>query len=116
MRIFGGDKLLGMMERLGMEDNVPIEHRMVTRSIEGAQKRVEGHNFDIRKNVLEYDDVMNLQRKSIYGLRRQVLGDEPMEEEVLDMIERVVSSSVRASCPPRESQDNWDLVGLANKM
>jgi preprotein translocase subunit SecA len=116
MRIFGGDRLLGMMERLGMEDDVPIEAKMVTKSIESAQKRVEGHNFDIRKNVLEYDDVMNLQRKSIYGLRRQVLGDEPMEEELLDMIERVVASSMRTYCPPRQAPDEWDLTGLANKM
>ncbi len=116
MRIFGGDRLLGMMERLGMEDDVPIEAKMVTKSIEGAQKRVEGHNFDIRKNVLEYDDVMNLQRKSVYGLRRQVLGDDSMDEEVLDMIERVVSSSVGMHCPQHVAPDAWDLVGLSNKL
>ncbi len=73
MRVFGGDKIKGLMDRLGMEDDVPIEHSWVTKSIENAQKKVEGQNFDQRKNVLEYDDVMNQQRKTIYGLRRQIL-------------------------------------------
>jgi preprotein translocase subunit SecA len=116
MRIFGGDKLLGMMDRLGMEDNVPIEHRMVTKSIENAQKRVEGHNFDIRKNLIEYDDVMNMQRKTIYGLRRKVLGEENMDEDVLDMIERVVGYMITSSCPPKSSADEWDLDTLKNNL
>jgi preprotein translocase subunit SecA len=73
LRIFGLDRMTGLMERLGLEEDVPIESPMVTRSIEGAQKKVEGRNFDQRKNVLEYDDVMNQQRKTIYGLRRQIL-------------------------------------------
>jgi len=116
MRIFAGDRLKGMMERLGMEDDVPIEAKMVTRSIENAQKRVEGHNFDIRKNLIEYDDVMNLQRKAIYALRRQVLGDDPMEEDVLDMVERVVSTLCRQNCPARSSPDEWDLETLGNRV
>jgi len=73
LRIFGADRIKGLMERLGMEDDVPIEHSWVSRAIENAQKKVEAHNFDIRKNVLEYDDVMNLQRKTIYALRTQIL-------------------------------------------
>ncbi len=85
LRIFGLDKMTGLMERLGLEEDVPIESPMVTRSIEGAQKKVEGRNFDQRKNVLEYDDVMNQQRKTIYALRRQILDGryhrEPTEEE-----------------------------------
>nr|HEX4312700.1 preprotein translocase subunit SecA [Kofleriaceae bacterium] len=85
LRIFGLDKMTGLMERLGLEEDVPIESPMVTRSIENAQKKVEGRNFDMRKNVLEYDDVMNQQRKTIYALRRQVLDGryhrEPTEEE-----------------------------------
>ena len=116
MRIFGGDKLLGMMERLGMEDDMPIEAKMVTKSIENAQKRVEGHNFDIRKNLIEYDDVMNLQRKSIFGLRRKVLGDDPMAEDVLDLIERVVSDDVGTYCPPKQGPDEWDIEGLKTRM
>ncbi len=85
LRIFGLDRMTGLMERLGLEEDVPIESPMVTRSIEGAQKKVEGRNFDQRKNVLEYDDVMNQQRKTIYALRRQILEGryhrEPNEEE-----------------------------------
>ena len=73
MRIFGVERMTGLMERMGMEEDVPIEHPWINKSIEGAQKKVEGHNFDIRKNLLEYDDVMNQQRKTIYALRRQVL-------------------------------------------
>ena len=115
MRIFMGDKLKGMMERLGMEDDVPIESRMVTKSIQNAQKRVEGHNFDIRKNLIEYDDVMNLQRKTVYGLRRRILGDDAMEEDMLDLIERVVIYISETSCPPKMSPDTWDLEGLRNK-
>ena len=76
LRIFGADRISGLMERLGMEEDVPIESGLVTRSIEGAQKKVEGHNFDSRKNLLEYDDVMNQQRKTIYSLRRQILKGE----------------------------------------
>jgi preprotein translocase subunit SecA len=85
MRIFGAERITGLMERLGMEEDVPIEHGLINRAIENAQKKVEGHNFDIRKNLLEYDDVMNQQRKAIYALRRQVLegryAPEPTEEE-----------------------------------
>src|SRR5205814_9200226 len=73
LRIFGAERITGLMERLGMEEDVPIESGLVNRAIENAQKRVEGHNFDIRKNLIEYDDVMNQQRKAIYALRRQVL-------------------------------------------
>jgi preprotein translocase subunit SecA len=85
MRIFGAERITGLMERLGMEEDVPIEHPLINRAIENAQKKVEGHNFDIRKNLLEYDDVMNQQRKTIYALRRQILEGryvpEPSEEE-----------------------------------
>nr|MDQ3297601.1 SEC-C metal-binding domain-containing protein [Myxococcota bacterium] len=91
LRIFGLDRMTGLMERLGLEEDVPIESPMVTRSIEGAQKKVEGRNFDQRKNVLEYDDVMNQQRKTIYALRRQILEGryhrEPTEEEKKQGIE-----------------------------
>src|SRR5204863_3676845 len=85
LRIFGLDRMTGLMEKLGLEEDVPIESPMVTRSIEGAQKKVEGRNFDQRKNVLEYDDVMNQQRKTIYALRRQILEGryhrEPTDDE-----------------------------------
>src|SRR5438128_2462552 len=85
MRIFGAERITGLMETLGMEEDVPIEHSLINRAIENAQKKVEGHNFDIRKNLLEYDDVMNQQRKTIYALRRQILegryAPEPTEAE-----------------------------------
>src|SRR5205807_4255986 len=73
LRIFGAERITGLMERLGMEEDVPIEHGLVNRAIENAQRKVEGHNFDIRKNLLDYDDVMNQQRKAIYSLRKQIL-------------------------------------------
>ena len=76
MRIFAGERVQAMMDRLGMEEDIPIEHRWVTRAVENAQKKVEERNFDVRKNLLEYDDVMNQQRKSMYALRKQVLRGE----------------------------------------
>lgn len=113
MRIFIGERMAAMMERLGMEEGVPIEHGMVTRSIENAQKRVEGHNFDIRKNLIEYDDVMNLQRKTVYALRRKVLGDAPMVEELYDLGERVVRYEVGRHCPKKVAPSDWDVSSLA---
>ncbi|MBX3159857.1 MAG: preprotein translocase subunit SecA [Deltaproteobacteria bacterium] len=106
LRIFGLDRMTGLMERLGLEEDVPIESPMVTRSIEGAQKKVEGRNFDQRKNVLEYDDVMNQQRKTIYALRRQVLDGryhrEPTEEE----------KKANFEPEPVESSGDWTLESL----
>lgn len=95
LRIFGLDRMSGLMERLGLVEDVPIESPMVTRSIEGAQKKVEGQNFDRRKNVLEYDDVMNQQRQTIYGLRRQVLEGryERTSEEVPELVDHSVSET-----------------------
>jgi hypothetical protein len=87
MRIFGADRIQGIMSRLGMEEGEPIEHGLVTRAIENAQKKVEGHNFDIRKHLLEYDDVMNKQREVIYNQRREVLKAESLKEQVLEMAE-----------------------------
>src|SRR6185369_2152544 len=86
MRIFGSDRISGLMQRLGMEEGVPIEHGMVTKAIERAQKQVEGQNFSVRKHLLEYDDVMNKQRESIYALRREILEGKIRldEDEVLD--------------------------------
>ena len=83
MRIFGSDRLQNIMRRFGMEEGVPIEHRMVSRSIERAQKQVEERNFETRKHLLEYDDVMNRQREEIYGLRREILTGERGKAEIL---------------------------------
>jgi len=116
MRIFGGDRLKGLMASLGMEEGVPIEHRWVSKSIGSAQKRVEGQNFEIRKNLLEYDDVMNLQRKSIYELRRRVLGGEDMREQVLELIEDVVITELDQTCSAEVNAADWDLRGLEDRI
>ncbi len=110
LRIFGLDRMAGLMERLGLEEDTPIESPMVTRSIEGAQKKVEGRNFDIRKNVLEYDDVMNQQRKTIYALRRQVLeGRYTRELSEEDQKKGLVAT------PATESRD-WNIPGLSAEL
>jgi preprotein translocase subunit SecA len=116
LRIFGADRLKGLMERLGMEEGVPIEHRWVTKSIENAQKRVEGQNFEIRKSLLEYDDVMNLQRKAIYDLRRRVLSGENMREQILELIEDVLIAELDATCSEQINPGDWDVKGLADRI
>ena len=116
LRIFGSERISGLMQRLGMEDGVPIEHRMVTRAIETAQKKVEAHNFDIRKQLLEYDDVMNKQREVIYEQRRQVLSGEPFVDDINGMIDDVVDTLVAQSCPEASYAEEWDLKGLAEAL
>ena len=116
LRIFGSERISGLMQRLGMEDGVPIEHRMVTRAIETAQKKVEAHNFDIRKQLLEYDDVMNRQREVIYEQRRQVLSGEPFVDDINGMIDDVVDALVTQSCPAASYAEEWDLKGLAEAL
>ena len=104
MRIFGGDRIMGLMERLGMEEGVPIEHRMVTRAIERAQKQVEGRNFDARKHLLEYDDVMNKQRESIYTLRRSILDGREGKEYILNAADEIVEYLVDTHYPDNERE------------
>ena len=99
LRIFGSDRISGLMGRLGMEEDVPIEHRMVSRAIENAQKKVEEHNFEMRKHILEYDDVMNQQRKVIYEQRRQILAGEDLKEEVLGLAEDLLDGVIGFYCP-----------------
>jgi preprotein translocase subunit SecA len=91
MRRFGTDRIAGLMNRLGMEEDMPIEHGIISKSIESAQTKVEGHNFDIRKHVVEYDDVMNKQREVIYSIRRKILEGENQRERMLEMIENQIS-------------------------
>jgi preprotein translocase subunit SecA len=112
MRLFGSDNISGLMDKLGIEEDMPIEHGLITRSIETAQKRVENRNFDIRKHVLQYDDVMNQQRELIYNQRRQVLLGENLKEMIISMIEEVVRRTVDTYCPDGVHQEEWDLGSL----
>lgn len=112
MRIFGSERISGLMQKLGMEEGVPIEHRMVTKAIEGAQKKVEAHNFDIRKQLIEYDDVMNKQREVIYEQRRQVLRGENIREEILGIIEEIVDGVLDLYCSEELYPEQWDIKGL----
>jgi len=112
MRLFAGERIAGIMERFGIEDDVPIEHGLVTRQIENAQKKVESYHFDVRKHVLEYDDVMNVQRKVIYAERRKVLHGESLRDNILDFIERLVGRVVVATCSTEVRPDEWDLGAL----
>jgi preprotein translocase subunit SecA len=112
LRIFGGERIQNLMLRLGMEEDVPIESRLITKRIEAAQKAVEAQNFAARKHLLEYDDVMNKQRKAIYGWRRQLLEREDQSERIREMVRGIVSSFVQARCPEREHPSTWDFTGL----
>jgi preprotein translocase SecA subunit len=112
MRIFGADRIQGIMSRLGMEEGEPIEHGLVTRAIENAQKKVEAHNFDIRKHLLEYDDVLNKQREVIYNQRREVLKAESLKEEVLDMAAGLAAEVVSRYAEADDQASDWDWTGL----
>jgi preprotein translocase subunit SecA len=112
LRLFGGDRIQGLMLRLGMEEDVPIESGMISKRIEAAQKAVESQNFSMRKHVLEYDDVMNKQRKAVYGLRRQLLEGESMKERIFDMVDAIVSEAIDIRCPEGVRPNEWDLAML----
>ncbi|HZM88343.1 MAG TPA: preprotein translocase subunit SecA [Blastocatellia bacterium] len=126
MRIFGGERIKGLMLRLGMEEGVPIESRLVSKRIEAAQKSVEGHNFSIRKHLLEYDDVMNKQRETVYGLRRDLLigfeGDTPEEqsgnqrEYILGIAQDNFEGLIDQYMSKEVRPDEWDLVGLKEQL
>jgi preprotein translocase subunit SecA len=105
---------MAMMDRLGMEEDQPIESKLITRAIESAQKRVEGNNFDVRKVVLQYDDVMNQQREIIYKQRREVLESENIKEVTLGMILPVVDRIVDAHCSDDQVPEEWDLQAIAD--
>jgi preprotein translocase subunit SecA len=116
LRIFGSDRISGLMGKLGMEEDMPIEHRMVSRAIENAQKKVENHNFEMRKHVLEYDDVMNQQRKVIYEQRRQILAGMDLKEEVLGLAEEMLDSMISFYCPEDAYPESWDITGLKDAL
>ena len=112
MRIFGSDNIKSMMDKLGMEEDDPIENKMVTRSIENAQKRVEERNFNIRKQVLQYDDVMNQQREVIYKERRKVLDQADLRDTVMNFTHKIVDRALAMYCPPEAYSEDWDLKSL----
>ena len=112
MRLFGGDRIKNMMDQLGLEEDEPIENKMVTSSIENAQKRVEERNFNIRKMVLEYDDVMNQQREVIYKERRKVLDQEDLRSTVMEFTHKIVDRAMTMYCPPEAYSEDWDLKNL----
>lgn len=112
MRLFGAENIMGLMDKLGMDDDMPIENSMISRAIENAQRKVEARNFDIRKQVLEYDDVMNQQREVIYKQRRTVLMGEDVKESILDMIEKIVNRTVDRYAGESKYPEEWDLKGL----
>ncbi len=114
MRLFGSDRLTGIVNMLGLEDDQPIEHRMLSNAIENAQKKVEGKNFDIRKHVLQYDDVMNMQRDTIYKQRRQVLDGENLREFFLKMLEGIVDGIISLYCSESPHPDYWDWEGITS--
>ena len=116
MRIFASERVSQLMLKLGMEEGIPIEHNMVTRAIANAQKKVEAHNFEIRKQLLEYDDVMNKQREVIYQHRRAVLGGTNLKDDIYDMVAGVVDSALNVYCPAEQYQEEWDLKGLSEMM
>jgi preprotein translocase subunit SecA len=114
MRIFGSDRISGLMNRLGMEEDIPIENKIVTKAIENAQKRVEAHNFDLRKHLLEYDDVMNKQRKEIYSFRKELLQGDNLKDRIFSMIDEVVDEMISIYCSEDKHGEGWDLKGLSD--
>ncbi|MBQ2369548.1 MAG: preprotein translocase subunit SecA [Peptococcaceae bacterium] len=116
MRRFGADNITGIMDKIGMDDDMPIENKMISKSIETAQKRVEVRNFEIRKNVLEYDDVMNKQREVIYGQRRQILMGENMAASIRAMVETISSSILEEIAAAGKYPEEWDLDLLQQRM
>ena len=112
LRIFGSDKISPLMERLGMENGQPIEHSMVSKAVANAQKKVEAHNFDIRKHVLEYDDVMNRQREVLYSLRREIIQAENPKEILLDMADELVDEIVSEVAHEKVYPEEWDIESL----
>ena len=116
MRIFGSEKISGIMGKLGMENGEPIEHPMVSKAVANAQKKVEAHNFDIRKHLLEYDDVMNKQREVFYGLRRDILNNENHREMLLEMADELVNEVLNDIASEKIYPEEWDIQALDEYM
>jgi len=116
LRIFGSQRIQGIMERLGMQEGEPIEHKLVTRAIATAQKRVETHHYEIRKHLLEYDDVMNKQREIIYGMRRQILDGESQADTIAEWIDDVAVGTLDAYAARDTHPEDWDLAALGEAL
>ena len=114
MRLFGGEKIKDMFDNINLPDDEPLEHKLLTRSIENAQRKVEGNNFGIRKHVLQYDDVMNKQREVIYGERRKVLEGEDLKDDILGMVQNIIEKSVDMYTMQSKLPEEWDIAGLEN--
>lgn len=116
MRLFGSDRIKGMMERLGMEEGTPIEHGLISKALENAQRKVEQYHFSIRKQILEYDDVMNKQREAIYGLRKRILQGENLEGKFFEMVEQIAQELSDIFIPQKSRPDEWDKEALNVEM
>ena len=116
MRIFAGDRVVAMMRAMGLQENEAIEHKMVSRSIENAQRKVEARNFDIRKNLLKYDDVNNEQRKIIYSQRDEILAESTLQDYIESMHEEVMKGVIETYIPPESIHDQWDIEGLEHAL
>ncbi len=114
MRLFGSDRMVKLMEKMGMEEGQELNHPLLNRSIETAQKRVEQHNFQIRKRTLEYDDVMNKQREVIYGFRNEIINGDEVRGRLLEIMEEVVVAKVETNCPPDVDVSEWKTTGLVD--
>jgi len=112
MRIFGGERMQNLMLRLGMEEDVPIESKLITKRIAAAQKAVEAQNFASRKHILEYDDVMNKQRQAVYGLRNQLLSGADQRDRIMEIVRGIVGSFIDIRCPEKMHASEWDLTAL----
>jgi len=114
LRIFGGERITGFMEKLGMQEGEPIEHGLISRAIENAQSKVEGHNFDIRKHLIEYDDVMNQQREVIYGQRREILMGKDLRPAIMDMIRETAGRIADVHTAEKGHAEYWDLKAISD--
>ncbi len=116
LRIFGGERMQNLMLRLGMEEDVPIESNLITKRIAAAQKAVEAQNFDSRKHLLEYDDVMNKQRKAVYSMRRELLEGADQKERIMEMTRGVIAAMLDMRCPENAHPETWDMAGIQTDM
>ncbi|MEI6153376.1 MAG: preprotein translocase subunit SecA [Deltaproteobacteria bacterium] len=116
MRLFGSDRVSPMLAKLGMKEDMPIEHPFITKAIENAQSRVEGHNFEMRKYLLEYDNVMNKQRETVYGMRKQLMSNEDILDQIFDMIEGICEGLVDEYAPEKVYPEEWELTSLKGRI